>query len=205
MKLLEKELNLDIFLNDNASKKTKSEINKYSTTKVKARNFLTNVSYNGIKCKDYQNRSFVINIFTFLILYLNPYYLERKFETNIERDYINVLWSFLMPETLYNFICKNEHVKTLNKIKIKFPEVVEILNLYIEDESIGTQEQQFNILKNFLTKYAKIYQFIFGNLFPKCFSRIDDYGIQSKTAFFITRITYLKKVFLNGSREIRFC
>ena len=43
-----------------------------------------------------------------------------------------------MPETLYNFICKNEHVKTLNKIKIKFPEVVEILNLYIEDESIGT-------------------------------------------------------------------
>ena len=189
MKLLEKELNLDIFLNDNASKKTKSEINKYSTTKVKVRNFLTNVSYNGIKCKDYQNRSFVINIFTFLILYLNPYYLERKFETNIERDYINVLWSFLMPETLYNFICKNEHVKTLNKIKIKFPEVVEILNLYIEDESIGTQEQQFNILKNFLTKYAKIYQFIFGNLFPKCFLRIDDYGIQSKTAFFITRIT----------------
>ena len=94
-----------------------------------------------------------------------------------------------MPETLYNFICKNEHVKTLNKIKIKFPEVVEILNLYIEDESIGTQEQQFNILKNFLTKYAKIYQFIFGNLFPKCFLRIDDYGIQSKTAFFITRIT----------------
>ena len=62
-----------------------------------------------------------------------------------------------MPETLYNFICKNEHVKTLNKIKIKFPEVVEILNLYIEDESIGTQEQQFNILKDFLTKYAKIY------------------------------------------------
>ena len=163
-------------------KKNKSEINKYSTTKVKARNFLTNVSYNGIKDKDYQNRSFVIDIFTFLIFYLNPFYLERKFETNIERDYINVLWSFLMPETLYNFICKNEHVKTLNKIKIKFPEVVEILNLYIEDESIGTQEQQFNILKDFLTKYAKIYQFIFGNLFPKCFSRIDDYGIQSKTA-----------------------
>ena len=183
MKSLEKEINLDIFLNDNASNKNKSEINKYSTTKVKARNFLTNVSYNGIKDKDYQNRSFVIDIFTFLILYLNPFYLERKFETNIERDYINLLWYFLMPETLYNFICKNEHVKTLNKIKIKFPEVVEILNLYIEDESIGTQEQQFNILKDFLTKRAKIIQFIFGNLFPKCFSRIDDYGIQSKTAF----------------------
>ena len=184
MKSLEKELNLDIFLSDNVNKKKqKSEINKYSSTKVKARNFLTNVSYSGIKNKDYHNKSFVIDIFSFLILYLNSFYLERKFETIIERDYINVLWSFLMPETLYNFICKDENVKTLNKIKIKFPHAIEIINLFIEDESIGTQEQHFNTLKEFLIKNAKIYQFIFGNLFPKCFARIDDYGIQSKTAF----------------------
>ena len=184
MKSLEKELNLDIFLSDNVNKKKqKSEINKYSSTKVKARNFLTNVSYSGIKDKDYQNRSFVIDIFSFLILYLNPFYLERKFESNIERDYVNVLWSFLMPETLYNFICRDENVKTLNKIKLKFPHAIEIVKLFIEDESIGTQEQQFNTLKDYLIKNAKIYQFIFGNLFPRCFARIDDYGIQSKIAF----------------------
>ena len=81
MKSLEKELNLGIFSSDKViEKKTKAEISKYSSTKVKARNFLTNVSYNGIKDKDYQNRSFVIDIFSFLILYLNPFYLERKFE-----------------------------------------------------------------------------------------------------------------------------
>ena len=197
MKSLEKELNLDIFLSDNVNKKKqKSEINKYSSTKVKARNFLTNVSYSGIKDKDCQNWSFVIDIFSFLILYLNPFYLERKFETIIERDYINVSWSFLMPETLYNFICKDKNVKT-NKIKIKFPHGIEIINLFIEDESIGTQEQQFNTLKEFLIKNAKIYQFIFGNLFPKCFARIDDYGIQSKTAFNFHYRNYLaqKNVF----------
>ena len=198
MKSLEKELNLDIFLSDNVNKKKqKSEINKYSSTKVKARNFLTNVSYSGIKDKDYQNRSFVINIFSFLILYLNPFYLERKFESNIERDYVNVLWSFLMPETLYNFICRDENVKTLNKIKLKFPHAIEIVKLFIEDESIGTQEQQFNTLKDYLIKNAKIYQFIFGNLFPRCFARIDDYGIQSKTAFNFHYKNYLaqKSVF----------
>ena len=194
MKSLEKELNLDIFLSDNVNKKKqKSEINKYSSTKVKARNFLTNISYSGIKNKDYHNKSFDIDIFSFLILYLNPFYLERKFETIIERDYINVLWSFLMPETLYNFICKDENVKTLNKIKIKFPHAIEIINLFIEDESIGTQEQQFNTLKEFLIKNAKIYQFIFGNLFPKCFARIDDYGIQSKTTFNFHYRNYLSQ------------
>ena len=102
-----------------------------------------------------------------------------------------------MPETLYNFICKDENVKALNKIKIKFPHAIEIINLFIEDESIGTQEQQFNTLKDFLIRNAKIYQFIFGNLFQRCFARIDDYGIQSKTAFNFHYKNYLaqKSVF----------
>ena len=102
-----------------------------------------------------------------------------------------------MSETLYNFICRDENVKTLNKIKLKFPHAIEIVKLFIEDESIGTQEQQFNTLKDYLIKNAKIYQFIFGNLFPRCFARIDDYGIQSKTAFNFHYKNYLaqKSVF----------
>ena len=126
MKSLEKELNLDIFSSDNAIEKkitkkqrSTSTINKYSSTKVEARNFLSNVSYNRIKNSDYQNRSFVIDCFSFLLLYLNPFYLETKFESTIERDYVNVLWSFMMPEILYNFICRDDNFKTLNKPKVK--------------------------------------------------------------------------------------
>ena len=88
MKSLEKELNLDIFLSDKDLKKQKI---KYISTKVKARNFLTNISYNGIKNKDYENRSFVIDIFAYLILYFNPYNINGKFETELERSYINIL------------------------------------------------------------------------------------------------------------------
>ena len=85
MELLEKELNRDIYLSDNAvnnriTKKKKlsqpkTTINRYSSTKVKARNFLSNVSYNRVKKSDYQNRSFVIDCFSFLLLYLNLFYL----------------------------------------------------------------------------------------------------------------------------------
>ena len=68
MKSLEKELNLDIYLDDKDLKKQeKKEKKKYSSTKVKARNFLTNISYNGIKNKDYENRTFVIDIFAYMI------------------------------------------------------------------------------------------------------------------------------------------
>ena len=168
--------------------KQKTTINRYSSTKVKVRNFLSNVSYNRVKKSDYQNRSFVIDCFSFLLLYLNPFYLERKFESVIERDYVNLLWSFMMPETLYNFICKEDNFKTLNKLKLKFHETNEIVKCFVEEDS-----SHFDILKDYLIKHARSYQFIYGNLFPRYFARIDDYGIQSKTNFNVFYKNYLNQ------------
>ena len=166
-----KELNQDIFLDNKA-------IKNYSSTKIKARNFLTNVSYNRITTADYKNNNFVIDCFTFLILYLNPFYLERKFETNVEREFVNTLWMFLMPSNLYNYITQNENMKTLNKIKIKYQDAKEIVIGFIKHD-----QSNLSVLSEFLEKSAILYQFLYGNLFPKCFCRINDYGIRAKTLF----------------------
>ena len=182
MQSLEKELNLDIFLNDKDLKKQKK---KYSSTKIKARNFLTNVSYSGVKNGDFENRSFVLDIFAYLILYFNPYNLDEKFETEVEKDYVNILWSMLLPANFYNFVSREENIKSLNKTNAKFQEALEIVKVFIEnaDNKGLTQEQQYNSLKEYLTSYAKMYQLIFGNLFPKYFSKIDNYGINAKIEF----------------------
>ena len=166
-----KELNQDIFSNDKA-------IKKYNNSKVKARNFLTNVSYNRITAGDFKNENFVIDCFTFMILYLNPFYLERKFETVIERDFVNVLWTFLIPGKLYDHICRNDNMKTLNKIKVKYQDAKNIMISYLINDPAN-----LFVLSDFLEKNAVLYQFVFGNLFPKCFARINDYGINAKTLF----------------------
>ena len=166
-----KELNQNIFLDDKA-------IKSYSNTKVKARNFLTNVSYNRITTADFKNNNFVIDCFTFMILYLNPFYLERKFETYTEREFVNTLWTFLMPSRLYNHITENDNMKTLNKIKVKYQDAKDIMIAFTFDN-----QTNLNILSDFLEKNAILYQFLFGNLFPKCFCRINDYGIRAKTLF----------------------
>ena len=166
-----KELNQNIFSDDKA-------IKSYNNSKVKARNFLTNVSYNRITAANYKNKNFVIDCFTFMILYLNPFYLERKFETIIERDFVNVLWTFLMPSKLYNHITGNDNMKTLNKIKIKYQDAKDIMIAFLFNDP-----SNINILSDFLEKNAILYQFLFGNLFPKCFCRINDYGINAKTLF----------------------
>ena len=182
MQSLEKELNLDIFLNDKDLKKQKK---KYSSTKIKARNFLTNVSYSGVKNGDFENRSFVLDIFAYLILYFNPYNLDEKFETEVEKDYVNILWPMLLPANFYNFVSREENIKSLNKTNAKFQEALEIVKVFIEnvDNEGLTQEQQHNSLKEYLTSYAKIYRLIFANLFPKYFSKIDNYGINAKIEF----------------------
>ena len=166
-----KELNQNIFSDDKA-------IKIYNNSKVKARNFLTNVSYNRIAAADYKNKNFVVDCFTFMILYLNPFYLERKFESLIEREFVNVLWAFLMPNKLYVHISGNANMKTLNKIKIKYQDAKDIMIAFLFNDP-----NNINILSDFLEKNAILYQYLFGNLFPKCFSRINDYGINAKTLF----------------------
>ena len=166
-----KELNQNIFLDDKA-------IKTYNNSKVKARNFLTNVSYNRITAADYKNKNFVIDCFTFMILYLNPFYLERKFESLIEREFLNVLWACLMPNKLYIHITGDANMKTLNKIKIKYQDAKDIMIAFLFNDP-----NNINILSDFLEKNAILYQYLFGNLFPKCFCRINDYGINAKTLF----------------------
>ena len=171
MSELQDELNQDIFSDDKA-------IKNYSSTKIKARNFLTNVSYNRITTVDYKNKNFVIDCFTFLILYLNPFYLERKFESDVEREFVNTLWMFLMPNNLYNYISRNENMATLNKIKIKYHDAKKIILEFLQYD-----QGNLKVLSDYLEKNGILYQFLYGNLFPKCFSRISDYGVRAKTLF----------------------
>ena len=46
-------------------------------------------------------------------------------------------------------------------------------------------------MKDYLIKDAKSYQFVFANLLPKCFVRVNDNGIQSKLKFNVHYKTYL--------------
>ena len=171
MSQLQNELNQNIFLDDKA-------IKKYNNSKVKARNFLSNVSYNRITKLDYRNQNFVVDCFTFLILYLNPFYLERKFESNVEREFINVLWLFLMPNNLYDYIHQNDNMTTLIKLKVKYPDAKKIILDFLKHD-----QGNLKVLSDYLEKNGILYQFLYGNSFPKCFCRVNDYGIKAKLLF----------------------
>ena len=67
---------------------------------------------------------------------------------------------------------------TLNKIKIKYLDVKKIILQFLQYD-----QGNLKVLSNYLEKNGILYQFLYGNLFPKCFSRINDYGVRAKTLF----------------------
>ena len=62
------EEDLDFFLDNNASHKKKKymmeKTKPYSTTSIKARTFLTNISYNDVKEEYLLDRNFVFDVYT---------------------------------------------------------------------------------------------------------------------------------------------
>ena len=182
----QKELNLDFLLNDNAiarenlipKKKLvcRNRKSNYSLTKIKARNFLTNISYTRVKDEDFNNKSFVVNCYSFLLLYLNPFFLEQKFELQNDRQYVEMLWSSMIPNEFYNFICQNDNCTTLNKIKLRFQDMLEIVRNFMDNQ------ENYQKLKEWFKTNRFAIQYLFANLFPRYFSRIDDNDVKCTLA-----------------------
>ena len=63
----------------------------YSNTKVKATNFLTNIAYRRFQDSDFKKDNFDVDAFSFLIQNVNPTMLDRKFDSDIEREYIKMM------------------------------------------------------------------------------------------------------------------
>ena len=77
----------------------------YSNTKVKTRNLLTNVSCRRFKQTDF-NKKIIVDIMSFLTQNFNPINLDRKLDSEKERDMVKFLWDeFVFDTNLYaNYI-----------------------------------------------------------------------------------------------------
>ena len=109
---LQSQLDPDFFQDDNdvqKRKKTETTSTKFSNTKVKTRNLLTNVSYRRYKPEDVEKTNFVIDVFSFLTQNLNPTVLDRKLEILLERDYIKMIWDSCVPHKFSKFIYQREN------------------------------------------------------------------------------------------------
>ena len=80
---------------------------------------------------DFDNASFIIDCFTYILFNLNQFFLERKFDNVYDRECVRMLWTYLVPNESYIFICKRDNFNVLNKLSLKYQNAYEFVNYFI--------------------------------------------------------------------------
>lgn len=89
--------------------------------RIKARNYLTNISYKGVTKEDLFNGNFVFDVSVLLANNLNPFSAKRKVQEKRNQDMIYMLWDECVPMKFYRYICGSENFTYLNGKNVFHP------------------------------------------------------------------------------------
>ena len=81
----------------------------YSPTKIKARNFLSNIAYSRICEKEFSNICFVADALTYITMDLKQFFLNTTYFDANEREMVKMLWEERLPQGYYNYIKSPEN------------------------------------------------------------------------------------------------
>ena len=93
--------------------------NYYSNTKVKTRNLLT-VFYRRFNQSDFNKKSFIVDILSFLVQHFNPVNLDIKLDTDKERETIIFLWDKCIPNDFVQFIYKQNNYNQISRPSLTY-------------------------------------------------------------------------------------
>ena len=160
-------------------RKNKARANRlpYSCTKMKARNFLSNISYRRISDKDFQNANFVIDMLSYILLYINPFFLTVTYSDKEQQGMVKMLWEKCLPSRFYDHIKLAENFEILNSGKLNFNQAKQIVLSYVQQPDIW-QELIKTVIKN-----EVIYQYIYSMLFPLNYLQTNKYEIKIRNGF----------------------
>ena len=125
---------------------------KYTTARIKSRNFLSNTSYVGISKEDFYNENFIFDVYLLVTKNLNPFSLDRKLNDQNKHEMIYMLWKECMPQKFYKHICKENNFLYLNRKNVLPPKVSEILTDFLKEG-----DENYIELRNNLSQYKTIF------------------------------------------------
>ena len=138
---------------------------KYSPTRVKSRNFLSNISYNSISKADFYNENFILDVFILLVKNLNPFSLQRKLSEKFKHEMIYMLWRECIPPAFYRFICQEDNFHYLNGRDVTQPGVLEIVGKFVDQD-----KNNLRLLQQCLANYKDIFQYVYSCTYPEIYT-----------------------------------
>ena len=158
---------------------------KYTTTRIKSRNFLSNIAYVGINKEDYYNKNFIFHIYLLVTKNLNPFSLDRKLAHKTKYEMVYMLWRECMPIEYYEFICEEKNFLYLNEKNVLQPSVLQIIAEFTEKDV-----KNYRSLQNNVSRYKNIFQYVYSNVYPEIYCSTKKRGFDLKRNFHIMFKTY---------------
>ena len=118
---------------------------KYTTTRIKSRNFLSNVAYVGINKEDFYNENFIFNVYLLVNENLNPFSLDRKLGDKNKHEMIYMLLKECMPQKFYQDIYKEKNFLYLNGKTVLQPKVLKIINNFLDEGEENHKDLRNNL------------------------------------------------------------
>ena len=164
---------------------------KYSPTRVKSRNFPSNIGYTSINKSDFYNENFILDVYILLVKNLNPFSLQRKTSDKLKHEMIYMLWRECIPVEFYRYICQEENFKYLNGRYVTQPGVLEIVGKFIDQH-----KDNLRMLQKNLANYKDIFQYVYSHTFTEIYTMSEKRSIDLKSNFHILFKTYKDKQML---------
>ena len=164
---------------------------KYSPTRIKSRNFLSNIFYTGINKNHFYNENFIVDVYVLIVKNLNPFSLNRKVSDKTKHEMVYMLWRECIPPEFYRYICEKINFIYLNGWDVGQPGVLEIVGNFIDQGKANLRMLQEN-----LARYKDIFQYVYSHVFPEVYTASEKRGIDLKSNFHIMFKTYRDKMIM---------
>ena len=100
------------------SKHLKRKIKLYTSSRIKTRNFLSNILYTGFKSENFVDNNFTFDTITLITKSINPISLERKIVDAKNCNIIYILWDECIEKSFYKHICENNNFVYLSRFRL---------------------------------------------------------------------------------------
>ena len=167
----------------------------YSNTKVKTRNLLTNVAYWRFKQSDFNNKSFIIDILSFLVQNFNPVNLDIKLDIDKERDIVKFVWDECILYEFVSFLYKEKQYNEISQTNLTYQKANNIVKEYLFEDSNRINHLKFKTLDKF-----DLIHYVYSLLFSKIYNRTNNFGIKRKNNFDFNFQMWKKKKMQNNVR-----
>ena len=170
----------------------------YSPTRIKSRNFLSNILYSGINKNDFYNENFILDAYVFLAKNLNPFSLTKKISDKTKHEMVYMLWRECIPTDFYRYICEEKNFIYLNGRDVGQPGALEIVGNFINQGKKNLQ-----MLQEYLACYEDIFQYVYSHMFPEIYTSSEKSGFDLKSNFHIMFKAYRDKMLVRQQQLAR--